>query len=144
MADNDPMTTAKDFEWVKERAECSVVRVFELLRQQVQEDIKIRQEMRPSQINFGAGTGYGYGFRFLDGRDNFVVLLEGSRLNERVSFLREPTTIKATDTSGELILEGAPSLNPEGECVMRIKEKEFPIWYFRKAALEKLFFESAG
>jgi len=138
------MTPIKDFAWVKERCECSVKQLFSILRQQVQADVKARQEMRASLVDFGAGTGYSHSFRFIDGSDNFAVLLEGQHLNERVSFALESTKIKATDTDGTLIVEGTPSLNIEGHCVLKNQSKEYPLWYFRKTALERLFFESGA
>lgn len=139
------MMPIEDFEWIKERSECSLPAVFELLRQQVRRDVDTRQKMRRPQELITGGAGYVYSFKFLEGgSDNFTVILEGAHLNERVSFLREPHSIKATDADGEKIVEGTPRLNPDGKCVLKIGAKEHPIWYFRKWALEKLFFESGA
>jgi len=135
------MTPSDDFEWVHERYECSLNKVFNLLRKQVRDDVEARQKMVP-QEDFRLGPGASHVFAFVDGGNSFTVTLEGRGLNERVSFLREPHTIKATNTNGELIIEGSPTLNPEGACVLKIGSKEHPIWYFRKLALEELFFES--
>jgi hypothetical protein len=40
------MTTPKPFEWVRERAECSIDKVFEKLRLEVKNDVELRQETR--------------------------------------------------------------------------------------------------
>jgi hypothetical protein len=137
------MTPTEDFTWVHERYECSLSKVFNLLRKQVRGDVEAREKMVPRE-DFRLGPGASHHFAFVDGATNFEVTLEGRGLSERVSFLREPRTIKATNTNGELIIEGSPTLNPEGICVLKIASKEFPVWYFRKLALEELFFESGA
>jgi len=137
------MTPIEDFMWVRERYECSLSKVFDILRKQVRDDVEARQKM-VSPEDFRLGPGASHSFAFLDGGNNFTVKLKGHTVSERVSFLREPHTIKATNTNGELIIEGSPTLNPAGQCVLKIGSKEFPIWYFRKLALEELFFESGA
>jgi hypothetical protein len=135
------MTPLDDFAWVKERSECTVARVFEILRQQVMEDVKVRQGLCAPVASIWPER-FSHAFRFLDSSNSFTVLLEGEQLNERVSFMRESRTIKATSTNGDVIIEGTPSLNVEGKCVLKIGAEEQPIWYFRKRALESLFFET--
>lgn len=133
----------EDSTWVHQRHECSLGKVFELLRTQVRDDVAARQKMVAPE-DFRIGPGASHSFTFVDGANSFTVKLEGRGLDERVSFLREPLSIKATNTNGEIIIEGSPTLNPERECVLKIASKEFPIWYFRKLALEELFFESGA
>ena len=135
------MTPIEDFAWVAERSECTLARVFEVLRQQVMEDVKIRQGKRAPIATVWAER-FSHGFRFVDGNNSFTVLLEGEGLDERVSFLKESQTIKATRNNGEIIIEGAPTLNVEGKCVLKIGSEDQPIWYFRKCALESLFFDT--
>jgi hypothetical protein len=47
------MTTPKPFEWVRERAECSIDKVFEKLRLEVKNDVELRQETRERSQEFG-------------------------------------------------------------------------------------------
>ena len=134
------MIPAEDFAWIKERKECSLASVFEMLRQQVKEDVRIRHGMVSDMANVGMPNRYTHAFKFIDSGNSFTVLLEGEQLNHRVCFSRESDRIKVTDTNGEQILEAIPSLNLKGECIMRIEKQDYPLWYMRLKTLEHLFF----
>jgi hypothetical protein len=142
----ESMTPIENFDWVRERSTCTLRSVFESLRQQVKQDVEIRQSLRPTVPVFGAEgmRGFNHCFRFSENPTSFTVTLEGEVGHALVSFLLEPHSIKATDTNGTLVIEGTPSLNAEGKCVMRIASEDYPVWYFRMKALETLFFNTGA
>ncbi len=134
------MTMGDDFPWVQKRSECSLGKVFELLRQQVAQDVQVRQNVRQSVSDIGGRPNYNHSFTITEARDSFTVMLEGNQLHERVSFLLEPHSIKVSGTNGELMFEAYPSLNADGQCIVKVDRREYPLWYMRMLALEKLFF----
>src|SRR3989442_1756760 len=126
------MTPIDDFPWVKERAECSLTKVFEMLRQQVAQDVKIRQEMRQPIFEGAPNPMFGYGFSITESGDTFAVLLDAHNTHERVTFVRGAHSIQVKNTNGEPLFEAAPSLNAEGKCIVKIGKQEYPLWYARK------------
>lgn len=130
------MTHFDDFPWVKERSECSLTTVFEMLRQQVAQDVKVRQG--PSAISGQPNSGLSHGFSITETSESFTVSLDANTLHERVSFVRRAHNIQIINTNGGLILEATPNLNAEGKCVVKVRDQEYPLWYFRKMALEHL------
>lgn len=131
-----------DFPWIKERSECSLSKIFAMLRQQVSRDITIRESMRQPLFPEEANSRFSHTFTMTEDSDSFTVLLDGTdRLHERVVFVRGERSIKVMDTNGTTMFEATPSLNIEGKCVVKVKDKEYPLWYVRKMALEHLFFD---
>lgn len=73
------MTPMEDLAWVRERSECSLAAVFELLRQQVKRDVDDRKELSKPISDFQGRPGYAYGLSITEGQDSFTVLLEPQR-----------------------------------------------------------------
>jgi hypothetical protein len=134
------MTLSEDFKWVQERSECSLFTVFQLLRQQVTQDVTARQEMCKPIADREGRPVYAHSFDINEAGNSFTVTLVGHQLNERICFLLESDSIKVTNTEGTVILEATPSLNVEGKCIAKIGKLEYPLWYVRMMALERLFF----
>ena len=73
--------------------------------------------------------------------DRFVVLLQGHRgLVDSVTFQHANKKISVFDKHDKTMFEATPSLNDEGECVLKVNDKERHLWQVRKMALENLLF----
>src|SRR5882672_4882401 len=133
------MTLSDDFPWVKERAECSLSKVFETLRQQVKGDMDARQAMRSPMFPGNQTPQWSYGFSFHETSDSFMVTLRGiNELEECVVFARSERSILIKNTERKVVLEATPSLDANCNCVLLIDKEERPFWYVRKLALEHL------
>jgi hypothetical protein len=130
-------TIAKDeqFDWVKERAACSLFAVYQQIVHGVEEDVKKRNAMR-------AGPPFTYGFRFITHPDDAVsIILEGERLQ------RHAVKIRCTESSIDVehdslaLINAVVTLDDEGVCCLRVKDRLYSFWQFRRMALEKLLFE---
>ncbi len=127
--------TEKDmtnFNWVKERFSCSPSKVFETLKLQAQEDVNVRNSLRPKNAD--------YGFSVVVSGTSFTVLKEGNNLHESVIFSLTEKGITVRDKNDKPMFEATLTLNDEGECRVKINGQEREFWQMRKTALEGLFF----
>ena len=125
-----------NFDWVKAFSECSLSKVFEELKTQVEADIKTRKALQDKERTWGGH----YGFQFINGNDTFKVMLESNARREVVKFTLGDKSILVTDSQGETILEAFLTLNDLGECRVKINGQERELWHMRRLALEQLFF----
>jgi hypothetical protein len=131
--------TPDDFNWVAARSACSLGAVFELLKQQVQQDTEARQRILTATIHRH------YGFRFLSASSrSFSVLTEGNHIHCIVDFKLGDNAIQVGGSGFEGVpnFEATLTLDDEGECRAKIGEREFQLWQVRKMALETLFFRA--
>lgn len=134
-------TTVADgdsYDWVAERAACSLAVIFATLKLQVQEDVKRRTNLRPAEAN--------YGFTFRDHGDGFFVGLDATPIHATpihfsIMFKRGLNTIEISG-DGIKAFEASPTISDDGECRLKIKGVERQFWQVRRMALEKLFFET--
>lgn len=127
------MTLPGDFEWINARAACSPVKVLEQLRLQVSHDLELRNKMCE-----------GYKFAMHGEGAAFSVFLD-SIFHRQVPY----RTVRFRLDGGKIIAEypeteiftATLTLNEDGECRLRIKDKNYELWQVRHMALEKLFFE---
>jgi len=122
-----------EFNWVPERAKCSIGLLFEQLKAQVEKDIDARQAL-------SKGPPYYYGFKFKTENDTIIALIEGNRLHESVTFRLSSNAIEVMGRDGKLLFSGTATLNNDGDCRLRVDGDELELWQFRKKALEDLFF----
>jgi hypothetical protein len=124
-----------DFEWLTARAACSPVKVFEQLRLQITHDIELRNNM---------SGGQAYKFAMFGEASTFTVFLDSTYHRETphrtVRFRLQGEKIIAEYPHAE-IFTATLTLNEDGECRLRIKDKNYELWQVRHMALEKLFFE---
>jgi hypothetical protein len=124
-----------DFNWVKERYDCSPAKVFKQIELGVKEDIATIQRVCPGSRET---------FDVVGSRNRFVAIRIDdpitSTISEPVSFELTRTGIKLFDTEGKLKLEATLTLNLEGECRLNVGDQELVQWQFRKLVLERLFF----
>ncbi|MCU1331962.1 MAG: hypothetical protein JWM08_954 [Candidatus Angelobacter sp.] len=132
--------TGNNFEWLAARADCSPVKVFEQLRLQITHDVELRNKMCEKQ---------GWKFAIHNESAIFSVFLD-SRVFHRetpyriVRFRLDDGRIIARHGDDTDIFIATLTLNEDGECRLRIKDKNYALWQVRHMALEKLFFEVIG
>ena len=119
-----------NFDWVKARAECSVNVVFKSICVGIENDVAARNALP------GVGSP-------------FVAKYEGDELIVFKNIQRSPFfTFRQTENGIEVInghtkavrLSASLTLNDDGECRLKIGDKECEFWQFRRRALEELFF----
>jgi hypothetical protein len=118
------------FDWVTARSQCSLPNVFRALRFQIEEDVKLRNALRPNNSP--------YEFSVAENGDEFTVLLEGKDLYTSVTFslTGHAIAVRGDHQKFEITL----SFNDEGECRLNANEKQCELWQVRRMALEDLFF----
>jgi hypothetical protein len=126
------------YDWVAERAACSLAVIFATLKQEVKEDVKKRTDLRSPEAN--------YGFTFSDHGDGFFVGLDATpphatSIHFSIMFRRGLKTIEISG-DGIKAFEAIPTVNDEGKCRLKINGVEREFWQVRRMALEKLFFET--
>jgi hypothetical protein len=122
-----------DFEWVKARAACSVVQMFERLKLEIQQDIKDRNDLRPENERY-------YGFKFVAAKDSFAVVRQGNQISGNTAFFCYADRIEIVRDEKPLFTAKV-RLNDDGECVFDINGAEKHSWHLRNMALASLFFE---
>jgi hypothetical protein len=121
-----------DFNWVKARAECSLVVIFEKLKLGLRADVEKRQAL--------LGPDSPYKFNLVIDSTNATVLIEGRGEQGSVSFRLKKVSIQVFNSNEQEILTAFPTLNDKGECRLKINNQERELWYLRKMALEEIFF----
>jgi hypothetical protein len=124
-----------DFEWVRARAACSPVKVFEQLRLQITHDLELRNKMC---------EGQGYKFAMHVESTVFSVFLDSIFHRDNpfrmVRFYLDGERIIARHANETDIFTATLTLNEDGECRLKIKDSNYELWQARHMALETLFF----
>lgn len=122
-----------DFDWVTVLDKCSPAGVFEKLRLQVEEDVKVRNELMSPH---GRMTN-----QFLTEQNGgtFTVLLNRSENCRRVIFELAKKGVTVRNEKNKVIIDAAFTLNAKGECRPEIEGKECEFWQLRMKALKDLF-----
>jgi hypothetical protein len=120
------------FDWVTKRSLCSLPNVFKALRLQVEEDVKIRNALRPNNSP--------YEFSVAENGDGFTALLESRDGHRSVIFSLGEHAILVRGDNGDKMFEVTLAFNDEGECKLNVNEKERDLWQVRRMALEELLF----
>jgi hypothetical protein len=123
-----------EFDWVSARAQCTPFTVFGRVRSQVKEDTGKRNSLTVeggSSATFSFDTGpnwFSVSWRFLD-------------KYRGVSFTLSANGIEVRDASSHNLLhDGILTISDDGQCRLRVGDKELNLWQFRKLALHDLFF----
>jgi hypothetical protein len=133
---------ASKFDWVTERSSCSLPKVFTALRVQVEEDVKTRNALRPSNSP--------YEFSVKEDNGEFAVLLKAQQLEQRVVFSLADHAIlvregkgnddKSNKDKSNLMFEVTAAFSDKGECRLKVNGQERESWQVRRMALEELMF----
>jgi hypothetical protein len=120
-------------DWVTKRSLCSLPNVFKELLLKVENDVKIRNGLRPKNSP--------YGFSVQVNGDNFTVLLEAKDVHRSVIFSLGERAISVGDDKGQQMFEVTLIFSDRGECKLNVNEEERELWQVRRMALEKLMFQ---
>lgn len=124
-----------DWDWVTARKECSMPLFFERLKTLAQRDVKTRHAMRQELIDLGpvnfdaqiAGT--------------FTVLRNfAPGHHASVRFRLEGDRLFVEGAGVQVNFDGSLTLTDDGDCRLRVGEKELDPWQVLRRALEPLFF----
>jgi hypothetical protein len=122
------------FDWITKRSQCSFPNVFKDLKLQVEDDVKIRNGLRPDYAP--------YEFSVTDGGNDFTVLLKAGDFHKSVIFSLAEHAIVVKDDAGNKVFEVILAFNDQGECKLHVNDKELEPWQVRRMALEDLLFHS--
>lgn len=128
------------FNWVKARAECSVGRIFLLLSEVVESDVKAIMELpgrngtyqrtRVSETKFAVSRTQDFG--------------GGIKQDDGVIFERASgaivVTAKFAGSDERQLFSAKPSLEPNGDCRLEVNDESLELWQVSRKALEDLFF----
>ncbi|MGO9338737.1 MAG: hypothetical protein ACLPY1_14650 [Terracidiphilus sp.] len=122
------------FDWVAGRSDCSLPKVYRTLMAEVEEDVKVRNALRPDLAP--------YEFSIEEKLDSFAVHLRASEFHRSVTFVLEEHAIVVLDNSGNQMFEVTLSFTDDGKCRMNAKQQSRESWQVRRMALEDLLFRS--
>jgi hypothetical protein len=120
------------FDWVKERSACSLPKVFQELRTQVEEDVRTRNGLRPNNAP--------YEFSVEENGEEFTAVLEAGELRRTVVFSLADHAILVRGDQSDLKLDVKLNFTPKGECKLNVDGEEHEFWQVRRMALEDLLF----
>jgi hypothetical protein len=120
------------FDWVIERSACTLPKIFAALRQQVEEDVKTRNGLRPNNAP--------YEFSLAEDIDEFTVLLKAKDVQRSITFSLAEQAISVRDDKGNPMFQVTLTFNDKGECKLHANEQEREFWQVRRMALEGLLF----
>ena len=123
---------APQFDWVTQRSACTLPKVFAALRQQVEADVKTRNDLRPNYAP--------YEFSLTENIEEFAVILKAKDVNRSVTFKLANDAISVHDDKDASMFELTISFNDRGECKLYVNEQERESWQIRRMALENLLF----
>jgi hypothetical protein len=132
MVENKAEKDIPKFDWVTERSQCSLPKVFYTLRQQVEDDVKTRNSLRPANSP--------YEFSVTEDIQEFKVVLKAQQVSESVIFTLADNAIQVKDDKGTALFDILATFSEDGKCKLYVNESERDFWQVRRMALEGLMF----
>lgn len=129
---NKAQNAAPQFNWVTERSSCTLPKVFYTLRQQVEEDVKTRNSLRPELAP--------YEFSVIENIDEFKVVLTAGEVRESVIFALTDHAIAVRDDKGNTLIDITSTFSEDGKCKLYVNAEPREFWQVRRMALEGLMF----
>ena len=126
-----------EFAWVQARFECSLKVGLKKLEVGARADVA-------AMVAIAQQTGRPDTYELAAYPDRFTVIREKLSSVMSVNFSIDKGEIVASlgDESACSIVRGIPTLNRDGDCVLLVKDSEWELWHFRRAALDQLFFKN--
>jgi len=124
----------RELDWVKERAACTLAKVFAELHAGVTEDVRA--------ANATATSPNQSDFQIVMSDERAFTVRRGDILKPVVTFMLETASIVVNASGSNEEWRYAVGLNNEGRCQLRRDGEEYEQWQVRKLALEGLFFAS--
>jgi hypothetical protein len=131
------------FDWVAARAECSLSRAFQILREMVDSNVKTANRVRSPDATFELKAIQGDSPKFMVIRKRD---LSGAAEFSNVTFELSDHAIQAKKSAGphqadqKPILSATPSFTLDGECIFDVAGRSLKLWQISQIALEGLFF----
>lgn len=125
-----------EYDWISERAKCSLPAIFESLKSDVQEDIKKKNELD------GDSPNAFYEVTVNAERIGVAYIARGTGTVDAVYFVLGKSAIEVRDVRNQVVLSAIPTLCDDGICRLKINGKECELWHLRKRALESLLFRN--
>lgn len=132
MNDETKKKSPEPFDWVTERSACSLPKVFKDLGAQLEEDVKIRNGLRPNNAP--------YEFSVKTDVSDITVLLQSGDVRKSVIFSLTPRSVLARDDKGTQLFEVNITFTDDGRCRLNVNDQPREPWQVRRMALEELFF----
>jgi hypothetical protein len=130
---NQPEKDKSKFNWVAERSSCSLPKVFQALRLQVEEDVKTRNALRPKNSP--------YEFSVKETGSDFTVFYEAKDVSRSVIFSLAEHGILVRGDKGNEMFEVGLTFTDQGECKLIVNKEPREFWQVRRMALEELLFQ---
>jgi hypothetical protein len=135
-ADGNGPNEPAPFDWIKQRSECSLPKVFATLRSQIEQDINTRNSMRPKTAP--------YEFSLAEDINQITVHLQADGpeggLQKSVIFGLGDHAISVKDDQGNRLFEVTLTFDDAGKCRLNVNGTERDFWQVRRMALEDLMF----
>jgi hypothetical protein len=123
---------AAQFDWIKQRSECSLPKVFGNLRGQIEQDVKMRNSLRPKAAP--------YEFSVSEDINEVTVRLQAEDVQRSVTFTLADHAIIVRDDQGHRMFDVTPTFDDVGKCQLKVNGEERDFWQVRRMALEDLMF----
>jgi hypothetical protein len=124
------------FDWIKQRSECSLPKVFATLRSQIEQDVNTRNSLRPKTAP--------YEFSVRENLNEITVRLQADgpqgELHKSVIFNLHGHAISVRDDVGNRLFEVTVTFDDTGKCRLNVNGEERDFWQVRRMALEDLMF----
>jgi hypothetical protein len=130
---NQPEKDKSKFNWVTERSSCSLPKIFQVLRLQVEEDVKARNALRPKNSP--------YEFSVKETGSDFTVFYEAKDVSRSVIFSLAEHGILVRGDKGNEMFEVGLTFTDQGECNLIVNKEPREFWQVRRMALEDLLFQ---
>jgi hypothetical protein len=132
------MSSKPEFDWVKSRADCTLMEVFNQLCETIEGDVKTINSLRKLSE---ADDSFWRADMSEDGAA--IVVAQPKRIPRAktvMAFAQNRIDVRQDWNGGEE-WSATVGLNDQGRCILRLKDgTELEQWQFRKRALEGLFF----
>ena len=101
-------------------------------RQQVEQDVKTRNALRPANSP--------YEFSVTEDIKEFKVVLQAQEVSESVIFTLADNAIQVKDDKGTALFDILATFSEDGKCKLYVNESERDFWQVRRMALEGMMF----
>lgn len=125
---------SSQIDWVTERYLCSLPMVFNTLREQVENDVKTRNDRRPESAP--------YEFSVEEDVGEFTVVRKLAGARKSVTFKLEEHAVVILDHERVQLFEVAVRFTEDGKCQLKAKDEKCEFWQIRRMALEPLMFHA--
>jgi hypothetical protein len=120
------------FDWVTQRSQCSLPKIFKTLREEIEQDVKTRNGLRPANSP--------YEFSVTENGSDFSVVLKLNDARSSVAFSLTEHAILVHDDKEKMQFEVTMAFDDEGQCKLYVNEEERKMWQVRRMALDELMF----